>query len=559
MYRILLITILIISFICCCAYATAYEGKVLLSSNNINLNNNENNFTLDVFVDSQKAFSSADFGIKLEGNVKVLSIAFNNQIISNNTKVLEKDGIYYFSFFDNQNKYINNFKVCTLKFEYQGNNDAKISINEANISIINSDRSGATKVFLESANDVTIKRLQNENSVSYSNYGYSNSEKTKIVKEAQNINNISLVSIFADDIENVEKNIKINEYNKKIIEIDIIQKVENYKSYLLSFPIQAFEKSNEDIDYKINTKDLTIQIPKNSLQNIQIDKNNKLELNFSITQQTNNENKAISEKPILDIFFTQQGKRIDFISEDYSVKISIPYNPSDEEIIKKNNIIVYYIDNNNNLHEIKNSKYDEKNKTVNCSLSHFSKYIIGFASKEFDDTKNSFAKNEIESLAVRKIINGTSNNSYSPNESITRADFVKILVGVIGKNKKSESKFTDVDENSYFAESINTATALNLINGIGDKKFEPYGKITRQDMMVLIDRVLQSFGKKLENKADLETFLDYNEVSDYSKESIKRLVSSGIIKGDSNNIKPKANLTRAEAARVLYLLFNEIY
>ena len=90
--------------------------------------------------------------------------------------------------------------------------------------------------------------------------------------------------------------------------------------------------------------------------------------------------------------------------------------------------------------------------------------------------------------------------------------------------------------------------------------FDPNSKITRADLTVIAATAL----KKLSGYADvsdvsdsLAMFKDASEIPSYAKGSVALLTSEGIIKGiTTDTFAPKKFVTRAEAAVIIYNLFN---
>jgi|LSQX01.2.fsa_nt_gb hypothetical protein len=183
-----------------------------------------------------------------------------------------------------------------------------------------------------------------------------------------------------------------------------------------------------------------------------------------------------------------------------------------------------------------------------------------FPQRTFDDIQMSWAKEQIEELASRGVINGTSQKTFSPDNKITRADFIIMLMRVLDKpSVKAEEQFSDVSPRDYYYEEVHTARALGITEGVGKNRFNPKGYITRQDMMVLIDRTLEVFGISLEGTFDLTVFTDKSSIKDYAKESASKLAAADIIKGSEGRIRPQDNLTRAEASVVINSINNSYF
>ena len=174
--------------------------------------------------------------------------------------------------------------------------------------------------------------------------------------------------------------------------------------------------------------------------------------------------------------------------------------------------------------------------------------------KTFEDIQNHWAKNEIEFLANRGIVDGVSENFYMPDIHIKRGDFIKLLMELEEKKDPGEESFSDVVKSAYYYEHIMTAKKLGIAKGIGDNCFMPEAEITREDAMSLLYRTAEATAKPFGKTADLSAFHDMNEISNYAEGAVTALVAEGIVQGDDTKaIRPKASITRAEAARILYL------
>lgn len=167
-----------------------------------------------------------------------------------------------------------------------------------------------------------------------------------------------------------------------------------------------------------------------------------------------------------------------------------------------------------------------------------------------------WAKEAILALAQIGVIKGTSDTTFSPNDPISRGDYVTLLVRLLGLNADLGEGFSDVPVESYYYQTITTAKTLGIIDGVGNNMFEPESSISRQDMMTMTYRALSRLGMTADwQPSDLSEFGDANMVSDYALESVQYVVGGGLIAGDENgNIAPLANTTRAETAVFLYRL-----
>ncbi|MBQ9984874.1 MAG: S-layer homology domain-containing protein, partial [Oscillospiraceae bacterium] len=163
-----------------------------------------------------------------------------------------------------------------------------------------------------------------------------------------------------------------------------------------------------------------------------------------------------------------------------------------------------------------------------------------------DLDNHAWAADAINSLADEGIIKGTSENTFSPANNITRADFAILLVRAFKLESDNTENFADVADSDYFAKELAIARNTGIVNGIGDNKYAPRNTITRQDMMVIVYRAMQKLGVELEI-ADVD-YADVADVADYAQDAVKALITAGLVNGKSGKIAPTDYTTRAEVA-----------
>ena len=105
-----------------------------------------------------------------------------------------------------------------------------------------------------------------------------------------------------------------------------------------------------------------------------------------------------------------------------------------------------------------------------------------------------WAKEAINILAEKGIVQGTSANTYSPGKNIKRADYAVLLTRAFQLTGGDGTNFTDVGPDAYYAREIAAAKANGIIQGVGGGRFAPEEPITRQDAMVILYRALQKSG-----------------------------------------------------------------
>lgn len=109
-----------------------------------------------------------------------------------------------------------------------------------------------------------------------------------------------------------------------------------------------------------------------------------------------------------------------------------------------------------------------------------------------DVPADAWYNNAISTLSNMGILEGDGDDTFRPDDYITRAEFTKIAVSFF-KNVDDydyENTFTDVDPDKWYAKYIAAAKAMNLIQGDGDDTFRPDDYITRAEACTIVNRTL---------------------------------------------------------------------
>ena len=174
---------------------------------------------------------------------------------------------------------------------------------------------------------------------------------------------------------------------------------------------------------------------------------------------------------------------------------------------------------------------------------------------EFSDLgEAAWAKTAIEALTEKGVLAGKGDGKFYPNDTVTREEYVKIIVEAIDIHEKhAKVTFNDVASSRWSYSYIASAYRANIIQGTSGTEFSPAGEMSRQDMAVIMKRVADLLGIKL--KGSNTKFADDASIAGYAKDAVKALSGAGIINGTGNNtFSPKATVTRAQAAKVVYEL-----
>ena len=265
--------------------------------------------------------------------------------------------------------------------------------------------------------------------------------------------------------------------------------------------------------------------------------------------------KQIGSSTVYDFNLNVDGKKItDFNGKDVNVAVKYTLKAGEDP----QNVVVYYISDSGKLEVVTNGKYNTTTGMVEFKPPHFSKYVIAYKISFNDIGGVPWAKESIKELAAKGIISGMGGNAFKPNDKVTRAQFIKMLMQAFGlADKNAKCTFTDVQEGAWYYSSIAAAEELGIVKGKADGTFGINDEISRQDMAVMSYRAAQSAKISLSGSVGATEFTDKSDISSYAVDAVSAMQGAGIINGlGDGKFAPAGQSTRAQAAAVIYRLFN---
>jgi spore germination protein YaaH len=185
-------------------------------------------------------------------------------------------------------------------------------------------------------------------------------------------------------------------------------------------------------------------------------------------------------------------------------------------------------------------------------LSTWNYYSMWLNGYYLEDVPGHWAQQYITSMVDKEWMKGISGSLFAPNNSLTRAEAAAILVRALGleENKSVKAGFKDIY--GHWAENeIRIAAQHKVVLGIGDGSFAPNRPVTRQELAVMLDRVLTSLDTMQKAKNPYKD-LDANRYP-WSYDSIIKLTGYGVFTGNSDGaFYPLSTATRAEMAAIMY-------
>ena len=197
---------------------------------------------------------------------------------------------------------------------------------------------------------------------------------------------------------------------------------------------------------------------------------------------------------------------------------------------------------------------------ITTEINHFAKFAVLAVDAEIEmpseptpallDIAGHWGEVYILEAVEKKLVQGYPDGTFRPDQPITRAEFLVMLVKALGlKGGEAALPFTDRDKIGPWArEAVAIAVQEGIVTGYADGTFRPDAYITRAEMAVMIARALgMAVGAEIRT-----AFADDQEIPAWAKGAVEALRQQGIIQGrEGNRFSPRDTATRAEAAVML--------
>jgi hypothetical protein len=183
---------------------------------------------------------------------------------------------------------------------------------------------------------------------------------------------------------------------------------------------------------------------------------------------------------------------------------------------------------------------------------------VAFAAETLADVENSYAKKEITALVESGILSGFEDGSFRPDQPMIRAELAKVLVLSLGLKEDPEAAahFTDIPQYAWYRGYVGALVKSGITQGTSSNTFSPSDQVTREALAVFF---IRAFG--LEEKAGQmvpdAAVSDLDQVSDWAKPHVSLALQMGFLKGMPNEdgtvrFAPVEQAQRQALARLAY-------
>lgn len=170
----------------------------------------------------------------------------------------------------------------------------------------------------------------------------------------------------------------------------------------------------------------------------------------------------------------------------------------------------------------------------------------------FNDVEGHWAEDYINELYEEGVVSGKSEGIFDPNGLITRAELTKIAILAFGHSVNSnvdEHPFGDVPKNAWFAAYVEEAKALGFVSGYDGGGFGPNDFVTRAAALkILLGAAELDSGSSTPDFPDVPSDAWFASYVGYAQSND---VVGGY---EDGSFGPGNNMTRAQVAKVVIKL-----
>ena len=170
---------------------------------------------------------------------------------------------------------------------------------------------------------------------------------------------------------------------------------------------------------------------------------------------------------------------------------------------------------------------------------------------EINELKGHWAEETLNEWIQLGLLKGDNHGKYNPDSKITRAEFMALVNRVMNYTAKSDSirDFIDVSADKWYYNDASIALAAGYIKGTSGNTMSPDEPITREQAITIISRIK---GVKQDGDTSVLSLAgDASKISSWAAASIAGAIHAGLVTGSNGNINPSTNATRCEATVLL--------
>lgn len=138
---------------------------------------------------------------------------------------------------------------------------------------------------------------------------------------------------------------------------------------------------------------------------------------------------------------------------------------------------------------------------------------------------------------------------WAPDLATTRGMVASVLYRLEGGPEAEDAGFSDISADAWYADAVNWAASVGVVNGYEDDTFRPNAPITREQMAAILYNYADYKGYDVSARADLSDYADAASISSWAEDVLAWANAEGLINGmTATTIDPQGATTRAQTA-----------
>ncbi len=164
---------------------------------------------------------------------------------------------------------------------------------------------------------------------------------------------------------------------------------------------------------------------------------------------------------------------------------------------------------------------------------------------------------DITYVSEEGYMNGVGDDKFDPSGKVTRAMVVTVLYRVEGSPAvSSDPSFSDVKSGTWYTDAVRWAKDNEIVNGTSPTTFAPNANITREQLAAIMMRYAKFKHFKIDTDQDISSYKDASKISAYAVDAMKWANKIGLITGIGDTLQPRGTATREQFAAILHRFDN---
>lgn len=160
---------------------------------------------------------------------------------------------------------------------------------------------------------------------------------------------------------------------------------------------------------------------------------------------------------------------------------------------------------------------------------------------------------DVRFVVENGLFQGVGGGRFNPGGTMERGMMTTVLHRLAGEPPADDAQaFTDVLAGEWYAPGTAWCAQKKIVEGVGGGRFDPSGKVTREQIAVMLYKYAVQMGHNAWERGELGAFPDVGNVSSWAGDAMSWAVGTKILNGSDGKLLPGTSATRAQVAAMLH-------